>query len=197
MENMLKLNGLKDFFKANKAYFVQKKIDLNAREVGRELGIWVLDEKNLATLMESMSVYIDPHVEIERQVYDAKRNILPKLKDDLVKLVDYLRYDFWTLPEHRNIINLIRLSQQASKIMDSSQEAHVVLAHQLATNIALSIIRLTREIVRHNINDIKDGAHTRILGGPRERRDREVLFDTIAKLVPDSRLSAVPIFRIH
>jgi hypothetical protein len=37
MENLLKLNGIKEFFSADKAYFVQKRIDLNAREVGREL----------------------------------------------------------------------------------------------------------------------------------------------------------------
>lgn len=192
MENLLKLNGVKQFFAADKAYFVQKKIDLNAREIGRELGIWVLDERNLAKLMAGVGVAQKPHVDLEKLVYEARSKAMSRQKEDLSKITDYLRYDFWTLPEHRNIINLIRLSQQASKHLDAAIEAHVIWVHQVATNLALAIIRLTGEVARHNIDDLQDGVLTRILGGPRERRDREALFDTVAKLVPDSRLTALP-----
>lgn len=195
MEHLLKLNGVKEFFHADKAYFVQKKIDINAREIGRDLGIWVLDENNINTLMAGVGVSDKPHVEIEREVYSAKLKAFAGKKSDLAKLSEYLRYDFWTLPDHRNIINLIRLLKQASSEFKPENKAHVSLAHQVATNLSLAIIRLTSEIVKHNINDLPDGTLTRMLGGPRDRRDREALFDTIAKLVPDSRLSAVPPFQ--
>ncbi|MFA4910040.1 MAG: hypothetical protein WC649_03205 [Desulfobacteria bacterium] len=69
-----------------------------------------------------------------------------------------------------------------------------MFTHQVATNLALAIIRLTGEVACRNIDDLQDGVLTRILGGPRERRDREALFDTVAKLVPDSRLTALPPF---
>jgi len=194
MENLLKLNGTKEFFSADKAYFIQKRIDINAREVGRELGIWVLDERNLSTLMAGAGVSDTQHVDLESKVYNAKAKALGKQKADLSKITDYLRYDFWTLPEHRNIINLLKLGQQASKLLKPNKSEHIAIAHQLATNLALAIIQLTGEVVRHNVDDLKDGTLTRMLGGPRERRDREAIFDSVAKVLPDSRLTAVPPF---
>ena len=195
MEHLLKLNGVKEYFRANKAYFVQRKIDINAREVGRELGIWVLDEHNLSTLMSSIGVSEKPHVELETQVYKAKVKVFSQKKPEIKKIIDYLRYDFWTLPEHRNIINIIRLLNQASQHLKPGDMPHVIIAHQTAVNLAVAIMQLIREVVRHNIDDIREGALTRILGGARERRDREALFDTVAKLIPDSRLTSTPPFQ--
>src|SRR5208337_4836386 len=44
MEYLLKLQGTMHFFTAQKAYFIQKRIDINAREVGKDMGIYCLDE---------------------------------------------------------------------------------------------------------------------------------------------------------
>ncbi len=194
MKSLLKLNGVKEFFGADKAYFVQKGIDINAREIGRELGIWVLDETNLATLMAGVGVLPSPHVELEREIYEEKVKSMSRQKEDLAKLTDYLKYDFWTLPEHRNIINLVRLSQQAVPYLDPGKQAHVIWGHQMAANLALAVIRLTGQVVRHNIDDVQDGTLTRILGGPRDRRDREVTVDTITRYVPDIGLTVYPVF---
>ncbi len=194
MENLLKLNGIKEFFKADKAYFVQKRIDVNAREIGRELGIWVLDEQNLTTLMASMDIMVATHVENEQKVYEAKDKLNLNKKSELFRLQEYLKYDFWTLPDHRNIINLLRLIQSASLKFDSKNTGHVALAHQAATNFSLAVIRLVAQTVKHNVNDIPEGILTRLLGGVRERRDREALFDTVAKVVKDERLTPIPPF---
>ena len=194
MENLLKLNGVKDFFQANKAYFVQKKIDINAREIGRKLGIWVLDESNLSKLMNALDISDTSILENEKKVYEAKAKNSVNRKSNLSKLAEYLKYDYWTLPDHRNIINIIRLIRNSASKFNSENVSHVLLAHQLATSFALSVVRLASEIIKHNINEVKDGTLTLILGGPRERRDREVLFDTIAKIIPDSRLSLIPDF---
>ncbi len=194
MESLLKLKGVKDFFDADKAYFVQKRIDVNAREVGRQMGIWVLDEENLSTLMAAVGLSEGEYVELEKKVYAAKMDSLKKQKTELGKITDYLKYDFWTLPENRNIINLLRLSKNASKHLVANRKEHIALVHQLTTNLSLAIIRLAGEIVRHNINDLKEGTLTIMLGGPRERRDREAIFDNVAKALPGSRLSATPPF---
>ncbi|GAF92335.1 unnamed protein product, partial [marine sediment metagenome] len=194
MENLLKLNGVRELFNATKACFVQKRIDINAREIGRELGIWVLDENNLSTLMAGVGTSEKSYVEMERTIYEARIESNSALKGDLSKVLDYLRYDYCTLPEHRNIINLIRLLELGSKILDPDTHAHAVEVHQVATNLALAILRLTGEIARHNIDDLREGTLTRLLGGARERRDREAVFDTVAKLVPNSQLSVSPPF---
>jgi hypothetical protein len=194
MENLLKLNGVKEFFHAYKAYFVQQRIDVNAREIGRELGIMCLDAENLASLLGSLGVKAQPHVETEAKVYAARTTLLKKQKSDFPTQADYLRYDFWTLPSHRSIINLVRLLAQMAREIKPASDAHVILAYQLTTALALATVRVAGEIVRQNINNFPDGLLTTLLGGSRERRDREALFDTIATVVKDSKLSIRPGF---
>jgi hypothetical protein len=194
MESLLKLNGLKEFFRARKAYFVQSRIDINAREVARQLGIWALDEQNLSTLLAGVGVQESPHVEMERLVYDSKSRLVKDQKAVFPKVVDYLKYDFWTLPEHRNIVNLIRHAQLISTKLQPSRLSHILLAHQVATNFALSTIQLTSQIARHNISDVETGSLNMIFGSVRERRDREALFDTVNKLIPGAGLTFLPEF---
>jgi hypothetical protein len=195
MENLLKLKGVKEFFHADKAYFVQNKIDLNAREVGRELGIWCLDRDNLNQMLSGMEVLEGPHLDIETKVYDAKTSAMTAEKEFFPRLVEYLRYDYWTLPEHRNIINLLRLLGSSAKDLKPSEGLHVALVHQVATQLGFAVVTLAGEIAKHDIGSVTEGVLTRILGGARERRDKEALFDTIAKVVTDNRLKYIPQFQ--
>jgi hypothetical protein len=48
--------------------------------------------------------------------------------------------------------------------------------------------------MRFDNSDIETAVRNRIHGGTRERRDREALFDAIAKMVPDAKLSMEPSF---
>ncbi len=193
MENLLKLHGVQEFFNAHKAYFVQQGIDVNAREVGAQLGITCLDASNIDTLLKSLSLS-EQDVALEGEVYTARIGMLPAQKKDFARQTEYLKYDFWTLPDHRNIINLIRLMGLMAKGVNPAKKDHVVLCYQLATALALSIIRMAGGIVRHNIDDFQESLLTALLGGSRERRDREVMYDTIAQAVPDASLSFVPEF---
>lgn len=194
MENLLKLNGVKNFFHAHKAYFVQQRIDVNAREVGRELGIMCLDANDLVTLMASLGVEEKPHVETETRVYTARSALLRQQKSDFQTQSDYLRYDFWTLPSHRSVINLVRLLSQMAKVIKPTSNAHIILAYQLTTALALATVRVAGDIIRQSINNFPEGLLTALLGGSRDRRDREALFDTIAHVVKDSNLSIRPAF---
>jgi hypothetical protein len=193
MENLLKLHGIQQFFHAHKAYFVQHRIDPNAREVGGQLNITCLDSTNLASLLKSLGV-TDQDIALESEVYRVRMEMLVSQKKDFPGQVEYLKYDYWTLPDNRNIINLIRLMTAAAKAMNADRQDHVSLAHQMVTGLALSIIRLGNQIVRTNIDDVQESLLTSLLGGSRERRDREVLFDTIAKAIPDANVSFVPEF---
>ncbi len=193
MEHLLKLHGVQEFFNAQKAYFVQQKIDVNAREVGAQMGVTCLDDTNLDKVLKSLSLDAED-VALERQVYDIRSSMLGPQKEHFVRQVDYLKYDFWTLPEHRNIINIARLLEQMGPNVDPTQLPHVVLCHQLATALAIAILRMSGSIVRSNIDDHEEAVLTAILGGSRERRDREVLHDTIARVVPDADFSLVPEF---
>lgn len=192
MERLLKLSGLKHFFKASKAYFVQIHMDANTREVGKSFGIWCLDEDNLGSLMKSVGVDEKRDVETETKVYAAKAHLLADQKKDFAAQTKYLRYDYWTLPDHRNIINLLRLFLELGQIDREVDDAYVLLAHQLTTNFVLSTLRLTGQLIRQNMSNFPNGLLTALLGGSRERRDREALYDTVLKMVPEAQLSLKP-----
>jgi hypothetical protein len=191
MENLLKLNGVKEFFGANKAYFVQQRIDENAREVGADLGIMCLDAENLISLMTSLGIDAKD-IEVESRVYAARCRLADKQKADFQRCADYLKYDFWTLPDHRNIINLVRLLEQIAEQIDKSNLAHIILIHQLVTAFSLATLRVTGRVVSRNIDDLPGGLLTTLLGGSRERRDRETLHDMVTRIVPDGGFSVVP-----
>lgn len=194
MEMLLKLKGLKEFFHADKAYLVQKRIDVNAREVARDMGIWCLDDRNLALLLKGLEVRDEIEVSRERDIYLQKERISKELKSEHQKAHEYLRYDFWTLPAYRNIINLLRHAALVGEKMDASRRNDVVLCHLLATNLSVAILRLTLDVMRFDNTDIETGVRNRIHGGTRERRDREALFDAFSKLVPNAGLSMEPPF---
>jgi hypothetical protein len=194
MEVLLKLKGLKSFFAADKAYLVQKRVDVNAREVARDMGIWCFDDGNLAVLQKGLDVKDDVEVAIERDVYLRKEAISKALKNEHQKAHEYLRYDFWTLPAFRNIINLLRHAALLAEKLDAKKNNDIVLAHLMATNLSVAISRLTLDVMRFDNSDIETGVKNRIHGGTRERRDREALFDTVAKIVGDERLSIEPPF---
>lgn len=194
MDMLLKLKGLKEFFHADKAYLVQKRIDVNAREVARDMGIWCLDDGNLAALLKGLNVRDDVDVAVEREVYLEKERISKELKSEHQKAHEYLRYNFWTMPAYRNIINLLRHAQLLGEKVEAVNTNDVVLCHLLATNLAVAICGLTLDVMRFDNTDIETGVRNRIHGGARERRDREALFDAIAKMVPNARLSVEPPF---
>ncbi|MGO9246536.1 MAG: hypothetical protein ACLP0A_16180 [Verrucomicrobiia bacterium] len=193
MNFLLKLNGLRVFFNAYKAYLVQARIDSNAREVGRQTGIWCLDEANLEVLLRGCGVE-EAHIQIERSAYAKKVELAESQKKAFPKSVEYLKYDFWTLPDHRNLVNLMRLFSLMAKKVDPKNHSDRVLTRQMAVNLALSVSQITADVLRHDVSDVPTGLLNRVLGGARERRDREALFDTISKLVPKEKLSITPDF---
>ena len=193
MEHLLKLHGIQSFFGAEKAYFVQQRIDVNAREVGADMDIICLDAHNLSAMMASLDVREDREVSIERQVYGARAALLKQYKKDFPKQTEYLKYDFWTLPSHRNVINLIRLMSEMKEVQHD-HSAHIVLSYQLVTAFSLAVLHLTGEVVRNNISEFQETLRTALLGGPRERRDREALHDFIAQVVPDASIPLEPDF---
>jgi hypothetical protein len=152
---------------------VQKRIDVNAREVARDMGIWCLDDGNLKVLLKGLDVKEDVDVALERDIYLEKERISKELKNEHQKAHEYLRYDFWTLPAYRNIINLLRHANLLAEKVDVGKTNDVILCHLLATNLGVAISRLTVDVMRFDNTDIETGVRNRIHGGTRERRDRE------------------------
>jgi hypothetical protein len=195
MESLLKLRGTMDFFKADKAYFVQKKMDINAREIGREMGLYCLDEPNIDSLLASLGLTDVEILKVERELYKIKRQLILRMSTNFQSQTNYLRYNFWIYPNHRNIVNLLRLLDVCGKSpqRNNKDEKSFVVYH-LTLLLLISILKLCSALIRMNIGDVADGTKTLIMGGSRERRDREALFDEVSKLTKQHGLIAYPIF---
>lgn len=192
MESLLKLQGTMRLFGASKGYFVQKRIDVNARELGRELGIYCLDEGNLGELITSVGVNREEYRRYEQGIYATKGSTLRDTKGEFGKAVDYTKYDFWTLPDHRNIINLMKILGLSAKKFKADNKSHRILALELCLLLTVAMLRLTGSILRLNCSNVPDGVKTLLLGGTRERRDREALFDEVRKVVRDEKVTPYP-----
>jgi hypothetical protein len=193
MDFLMKLIGLRQFFRADKAYLVQKRIDVNTREVARESAISCLDDGNLTTLLHGLEISGE-QIALDRSLYLIKEKVSKALKTDQKKAFQYLKFDYWTLPPHRNVINLLRQFSLLAEKVDASLHQDRVLALLMATSLGLAISRITQEVIRQDIDSPADIIRNRIAGGVRERRDKEALFDTVARLIPDSRLHKEPPF---
>ena len=195
MEFLLKLQGTMQFFTAQKAYFIQKRIDINAREVGKDMGIYCLDESNIDYLLRSLGISDPRFQKVEQELYDTRRRLLMEASEFNIKAVNYFRYDFWTLPDHRNVMNLIRLINSCSeKAGEKSGNGRSFIVRQLTFLLILAVLRLCATLLRMNCEEIVDGTKTLIMGGGRERRDREALYDEISKMIKDNALQPYPAF---
>jgi len=195
MEYLLKLQGTMKFFNAEKAYFVQRKIDVNAREVGKDMGIYCLDENNLDYLLKSFGISDPEFQKLEEELYNTRRRLVIEASAFHTKAVNYFRYDFWILPDHRNVVNLIRLLNScAEKIKGPIEEGKKFIIYELTLLLLLSVLRIASSVLRINCQEVVEGTKTLIMGGTRERRDREALFDEISKIIKENSLQPYPSF---
>ena len=79
------------------------------------MGIACLDADNLSTLLASLEVREDREVRMEERTYAARVQLFKQQKTEFPRQVEYLKFDFWTLPDHRNVINLVGLMGQMKK----------------------------------------------------------------------------------
>jgi hypothetical protein len=193
MDHLMKLRGFQDYFRAQKAYLVQERIDSNAREVGSSLGLWCIDNGDLGRLLHSMEVD-ERQLKTEEQFYSRTLDVQKRQKQELQKAFQYLKCDYWTLPPNRNLINILALLERVVPDLKAGELHHRHFAYSMTLHLALATLGICGKIMRGGTEDICQSLHNELLGGPRERRDREALMDTLSRVTNARGLKVVPPF---
>jgi hypothetical protein len=90
---------------------------------------------------------------------------------------------------------LIHLLNACSGDTDGKfEESRRFIVHQLTLLLLLAVLKLSAILLRMNCEEIVEGTKTLIMGGSRERRDREALYDEISKMAKENALKPYPTF---
>jgi hypothetical protein len=181
LDELLKLKGIIEYFNSHKGYLIKSKIANNAREMGEKINISTIDQEEIRKLLSNIgllnisdqkwiSIQLDNYL---REKYICERAI------NFTRALEYLKNEYWTYENYRNIHNIIFLfSNQKDSLIYSTDEGRYTLI-KLAINFSISLLRLSSYIIHKNFNNPINKVKEYIFGGAREKRDREVLFDKI------------------
>ena len=161
------LEGLKNHFDANKAYFVRSEIlESKYMDTAMKFDISPISESNLEKLEEIYSIdkdlFIGPfNNNCSKKEYEAFKS----LKDNENRVFYYLKVDFWVDKTYKKIVSLLhslKIINQNSKI---DNEKSFFLKMYCLSLLSLSIIEFSRPILFVKQNEREKQIKERILGG--------------------------------
>lgn len=190
---ILWLRGVMDFFGANDGYFVKPTINTQARSVAARVNVKTLDDASFADLesklgVKQMKISLVDDVKFERLASLWGIDAVPagsKPSADqisLKKVYNFLQYQYWVADERSNVLNLLDRFQGISKLLDLSNERHVLLVFTGLLQLTLSLLRLCSEILARNAADIPNQIRQYVFGGSMQLRQREQFVELIAKV---------------
>lgn len=193
LDEVAKLSGILQLTGVERGYFVKSRIHPNARMAARSLSITCLDEAELGSLLGDWSISQARIHKVERAIYERRKKYEETLKVDFPRFVEYLSYDYWSVDTHRNLHNLLFLLKgNAGKVKENSL-AHRYLLHRTLHLFGIALLRVCGDVYRAGITEPGRSLAVELYGGPRARRDREVLQDNINKMLVESGKERIPL----
>lgn len=185
LEELLKLKGILASFGISRGYFVKTRISQNARELAASINVTAMDEEELQSfLTKSLDLDIRRDFAAERDRYDKTGRLEASVQGHFPRVHKYLRFEFWNLAAYRNMHNLMKL---ATALREPSAQNGLVaryLFYRLLYHVAITVLQLTARAVATGLRDPVREVAVKVFGGPRERREREILFDSVRRLLP-------------
>jgi hypothetical protein len=182
---MFWLRGVADFFGADEALLIrQYEVTRASRALAARLRLAVATEVDLAELEEgapsglvleggALSLLFD----LDRVV--AYRAARAAVDAKLRPLVEYLEFDYWLYPEHRNLQQLIAHLQEAAPILVPRNPVHASLFVQATWSYLISIAQAVQHIRRVHVTDQDKLLRAYLFGGESGLRDKERLAATL------------------
>lgn len=178
-EELVKLKGVMAAAGYDRGYFVKTRVHENARLASNRLNIACLNEQELHDVLGSWGINASDRLKEERALYQFRKKCESVVKEICPKFVDYLRFEFWNVESYRNIGNILFLLQANAEKLQPAAVAHQYFMHRVLHLFSVSLLEMCSRIYNSNISDPVRGLQVELFGGPRERRDREVLHDNI------------------
>lgn len=191
LQELLKLDGVRELVSPSTAYLVKKRIHANAREVARRLGITVFETQHLEEIALRSGLDIESVVADEDRYYRARVAAAKQLRDRAT-IIQYVETDFVLRDYAENINNIVYLTSEmlSSRHELTADELSWILLRAAAV-LSLSLMHLCRDVMPSGSENLSREISVAMLGGPRLRRERERLLDELRKIsrskrIPDS-----------
>jgi hypothetical protein len=186
LEEVLKLQGIRDFLQAKAAYLVKERVHPNAREVGRKLGIDCFESGHLVEFATRLGLQVEQEVEREGQYIEARHTIEGKA-DKAATLLSYAASEFWSREYWENISNIIYLARPAIAGREPPLPKELeFLILRTASLVCIATLTMCGTILNSGVEDVRRAVEIFLFGGPQARRQQERLLDELRKAAPRS-----------
>lgn len=186
LDELLKLKGIVDYIDASRGYLMKTRISNNARELGYKLKISTYDQSELESLFISnlpKDKNLAEWIIEERDNYIREKSILEYANMQLPLAVRYLNRDLWNTSDHSNVQNLCTLLGKFKGTDISFRPEMKYLFMQVIIALSIFILKLCGYALSKNLTHAKECFVEAFFGGPKEKRDKEILFDKINQII--------------
>lgn len=195
-EDLLKLLGTLRLFQTSRGYLVKERIADNAREIASKQGVSCLDSEEALHLLNSLETDATTKLDAERRGYDAWAAVISALRTNerLSSTLRYVRRDYWTREAWENLHSLIYLCRNVLLThLDPANIHHRALIFELCRLFNISILKLCNSVFVSHLSQLDREIEIHAFGGPKSRRERERLYDEIARSLPRKRQMPNPL----
>jgi len=193
VEEVLKLRGVLSTFGIERGYFVKTRASQTAKDLAGRAGISVLGSEELEGFLKT-AYGVDPKavVAAEFAVYSLNRGLDVRFNNEFQKAWRFLRFEYWNREPHRNLQGIIHILAGDKEKLRPDDSANRYGFLRLVFHFALSLLEMCGKVIGSGLTDPTRTFGVLFFGGPRERREREGLFDMIHQSLPPQQ--AMPKF---
>jgi hypothetical protein len=195
-EDLLKLLGAMTLFPTCRGYLVKERIAENAREVACQQSVGCLDQEEALQLINHLEPDAKAKLDGEMQGYTAWMEVIGSLRDDkpLQSALRYVRRDFWINKAWENVHNLLFLSRNVLvPYLDPDNQNHCAFMLELCRLFNISFLKLCNTVMISRLSQLEREIEIQAFGGPKSRRERERLYDEIARALPPKKQMPNPL----
>lgn len=186
------LRGVSDFFRADTAYLIHRKLDPFPRLIAPSLRLRTLDEKELEQMEKNLKVERLAIPLTDRAFYDkyAKLSVLgiPKgttpTKEQKIRkdVLIYLNYKYWALPHHTRLFATVKCFSEAATELAPGSETDILLAHQGLERFTHCLLECAREVFENGLSNLQAVLRNHLYGGSSTHKDRKELAELFEQL---------------
>ncbi|MEW6049435.1 MAG: hypothetical protein AB1609_23675 [Bacillota bacterium] len=195
VETLLKFAGIRAYVGCEKAILVRSKMPRSARMAAERLGLKALSEADLTRLLESCGWWDESLSATLLSSYVKERNMLEQARSHFPIQIRFVQRDFWGLPHRRNILSMFAALEQVPSWTPAQSEHQFVLLAS-AEKLAIALMDVCRYVLSVAPDDPVGAIRDYLVGGPRERVERERLFRLIREKL-GLELSEAPSYFDH
>lgn len=199
------LKGIKNYFGADQAYFIHPIINNHTRGIAPKLGLRVLDERSLSGLEENLDAtgFFLPLA--DNSIHDNIAGIwginVPKgtkpSEEQLrfKEVYSYLSYSYWYIEQYRNLLNVVEAFAKISPLLDTQDEAQVLLAYTGLERFVHSLLETATFVLAQGGTNVPRDARSYIFGGPLALKEKENFFQLLRSLTKSNEQLDPPYFQ--